>query len=146
MPCLRQKAYRQPWPWHREHRKSCDYKKLTKRLNSNEKLTANFEVCIGFQSLHTSCTDFLYPRVKPPSPSPTPHIIDEPPEFLVVGIKHVASWSEVGSQEGSSSHWKEEITVARKSSPNSCAVVIPQQQRNSPQYDGPCKGTHAMTA
>jgi len=55
----------------------------------------------------------------------------------VAGIGHVASWSEVESQGGSSSRRKEEMTAARNSLPNSCVVVVPQRQRDLPQYDGP---------
>jgi len=97
----------------------------------------NSEVCIKFRSLRTSRMDFLYPQVRPPSPLSTPRVVDKTLEFLVAGIGHVASWSEAESQGGSSPCQKEEMTAARKSSPNSCVVVVPQRQRDPPQYDGP---------
>ena len=56
---------------------------------------ANFEVCIRFQSLRTSYTDFLHQQLTFPFLLPTPHVVGKPSEFLVVGIEHVAFWSQV---------------------------------------------------
>jgi len=39
--------------------------------------------------------DFLHQQLTFPFLLPTPHIIDKPLEFLMAGIEHVASWSEV---------------------------------------------------
>ena len=55
---------------------------------------ANFEKCTGFRSLYISHTDFLHQQLMFPFLLPTPHVIGEPPEFLVADIGHVASWSE----------------------------------------------------
>jgi len=35
--------------------------------------------------------DFLYPQLILPSPLPTPHAVDEPPEFLKANIEYIAS-------------------------------------------------------
>jgi len=59
-----------------------------------QKLMANFEECTGFRSLHISYTDFLHQQLMFPFLLPTPHVVGEPPEFLVAGIRYVASWSE----------------------------------------------------
>ena len=62
----------------------------------------------------------------------TLHVVGEPPEFLVAGIKRVASWSEVEGRLSSSPCQKEEMRVAERSSTNFCAVVVPWQRRNPP--------------
>jgi len=56
---------------------------------------ANFGEYKVFQSLHTSHMDFLHQQLTFSFLLPTPHIIDKPLEFLMAGIEHVASWSEV---------------------------------------------------
>ena len=54
----------------------------------------------------------------------------------MAGIKHVASWSEVGSREGSCPRQKE-IRVAERSSSNFCAIVVQWRQRGLLQVDKP---------
>jgi len=63
---------------------------------------------------------------------PTLRIVGEPPEFLVAGIEHIASWLKVEGQLSSSPRQKEEMRAAEKSSSNSCAVVVSRQQRSPP--------------
>ena len=63
---------------------------------------------------------------------PTLHVVGEPPEFLVAGIERIASWSEAEGRLSSSPHQKEEMRAAERSSTNSCAVVVPRQQRDPP--------------
>ena len=70
---------------------------------------ANFEICIRFQSPCTSHMDFLYRRLTFLFLLPTPHIVGEPPEFLVADIEHVASWSEAEGRLGSFPCRKEEL-------------------------------------
>jgi len=53
--------------------------------------------------------DFLYRRLTFLFLLPTPHIVGEPPEFLVADIEHVASWSEAEGRLGSFPCWKEEL-------------------------------------
>ena len=65
-----------------------------------------------------------------PFPLPTLCVVGEPPEFLVVGIEHIASWSEAEGRLSSSPHRKEEMRAAERSSSNFCAVVVPQQRRD----------------
>jgi len=129
VPCPRRKAYRQPWLWRRECRKLRDYKKkkLAEKETIRTKLIARFEEYTRFRSLCTSHTDFPHQQLTFPFPLPTLHIVGEPPEFFVAGIEYVASWSEVEGQLSSSSHQKEEMRVAEKSSSNSCTVVVPWQ-------------------
>ena len=110
VPCLHRKAYRQSWPWRREHRKLRDYKKkLVEKKTTQTILMAKFEEYTRFRSLCTSHTDFLHQQLTSPFLLPTPHIIGKPLEFLVVGIEHVASWSEMEGRLGLFSHWKEEL-------------------------------------
>ena len=44
VPCPHRRAYRQPWPWHKEYRKLCDYKKkLAEKKTIQTIPTAKFE-------------------------------------------------------------------------------------------------------
>jgi len=74
--------------------------------------------------------DFLYQQPTFPFLLPTPCIIDGPLEFPWANNGHIASWSEVGNQEGSSPRQKEEMEAARKSLPNFCTVVVQWQRCN----------------
>ena len=67
-----------------------------------------------------------------PFPLPTLCVVGEPPEFLVVGIEHIASWSEAEGRLSSSPHRKEEMRAAEKSSSNSCTIVVPRQRCSPP--------------
>ena len=100
-------------------------------------LTANFEVCIRFRSLHTSHTDFLHQWLTFPFLLLTPHVISEPPEFLVASIRHVASWLKIEGQLGSFPHQKEELWEVEKFWSNSYDVVFQQRQCNLLRDDGP---------
>ena len=97
---------------------------------------ANFEVCIRFRSPHTSRTDFPHQQLVLPSPSPIPHVVDAPPEFLEANIGYVASWSEVEGQSNSCPRRKED-PKAKKSSSSFCAIVAPRQRRDPPLIDVP---------
>ena len=124
MPCPHQKAYRQPWPWCRERKKLHDYKKkLAEKETIQRILTARFEEYTKFRSLHTSHMDFLYRQLTSPFLMTTSRIFGEPPEFLVVGIEHIASWSEADNREDSSPCQKETRAVERFSS-SSCANAV----------------------
>ena len=50
----------------------------------------------------------------------------------MAGIERIASWSEVEGQLSSSSHQKEEMKAAERSSSNSCTIVVPWQRRDPP--------------
>ena len=76
--------------------------------------------------------DFPHQQLTSPFLLPTLHVVDEPLEFLVAGIEHVTSWSEMEGQLSSSPRWKEEMRAAEKSSTNSCAVVVPWQRHSPP--------------
>jgi len=138
VPCQHQKAYRQSWPWRRERRKLCDYKKkLAEKKTIQTILTAKFEKYTRFRSPHISHMDFSHQQLTSPFLLPTPRVIGEPLEMLVAGIKHIASWSEAEGRLGSSPHQKEEMRAAKRSSSNSCAVVVPQQRCDLPLNIGP---------
>jgi len=123
-PCPHQKACRQPWPWHRERKKLHDYeKKLAKKEVIQKILTAKLEKYTGFQNLCTSHMNFLYRQLTPPFLLTTPRIFGKPLEFPAANIKHIASWSEVDSQGGSSLRQKEK-RVVEKSSSSFCAIVV----------------------
>ena len=93
---------------------------------------AEFGEYTKFRSPRTSHTDFPHQRLASPFLLPTPHVVDEPPEFLVASIECVAFWSEAEGQLSSSPHRKEEKRAAERSSSNSCAVVVPWQRRDPP--------------
>jgi len=59
---------------------------------------ARFGEYTRFQSPRTSHTDFPHQRLMSPFLLPTLYVVGEPPEFLMAGIEHVASWSEAEGQ------------------------------------------------
>ena len=68
--------------------------------------------------------DFLYRRLTFLFLLPTPHIVGEPPEFLVADIEHVASWSEAEGWLGSFPCRKEELWEVEKFWSNSYNIVF----------------------
>jgi len=110
-----------------------DYKKkLAKKGTIQTILIAKFGEYIRFQSPHTSHTDFPYQRLTSPFLLLTLRVVGEPSEFLVAGIKHIASWSKAEGRLGSFSHRKEEMRAAKRSSSNSYTVVVPWQRCSPP--------------
>ena len=67
---------------------------------------------------------------------PTPHVVDEPPEFLEANIRYVAFWSEAEGRSNSCPRRKED-SKAKKSSSSFCAVVVPRRRRDLPLIDVP---------
>ena len=125
--CLRQKAYRQPWPWRREHKKLRDYeKKLAKKETIQKILTAKLKKYTGFRNPRTSHTDFPHQQLTPPFLLTTPCVFGEPLEFPVAGIERVASWSETDSRGGLSLHQKKKRVVG-KFSFSFYAIVVQRQ-------------------
>ena len=126
-----------PWPWCRECRKLCDYKKeLAERKTIQIILIANFGGRKVFWNPHISRTDFPHQQWTSPFLLPTPRIIGRPPEFPSAGIKHVASWSEAEGQWGSFPCW-EELKAAKRSSPNFSDVAAPWRRHDQPWGDKP---------
>jgi len=67
---------------------------------------------------------------------PTPHVVDEPPEFLEANIGYVASWLEAEGRSSSCPRRKENWK-AKKSLSSFCAIVVLWRRRGPPQYDEP---------
>jgi len=67
---------------------------------------------------------------------PTPHVVDEPPEFLEANIRYVASWLEAEGRSSSCPRRKENWK-AKKSLSSFCAIVVLWRRRGPPQYDEP---------
>ena len=84
---------------------------------------ARFKEYTRFRSPCTSHTDFLHQQVTSPFLLTTPCVFGEPPEFLVAGIEHVASWSEADSRRGSFPRQKE-VKAVRRFLSSFCTVVV----------------------
>ena len=111
-------------------------KNLAKEQNSSKRLMANFKEYRVFRSPRTSRTDFLHQQLVLPSPLPTPHVIDMPPEFLEANVGYIASWSEVEGRSSSCPRRKED-SKAKKSWSSFCTIVVPRRRHDPPLINVP---------